>query len=420
MRITRRKLEWTALVIVIGLATGTLNEAIGGESIANSFNQVGVVLVYLMAIPFVAMRYITMGRAFGRDWLLALLLVYVVLSSGWSAAPHSSLIRAVTLCGASIFSIYVGSRLPSEELSKAVSYAMLWLIVANIAFSVVFPGDAVMSGIHEGALRGIFGQKNSLARAMALAIPMMVVWLKGGRRKLLPWVGLSGGIALLLLTRSATGLAVTVLLIIALPLLQGVRLNDRLVIPLLLVMATLTATGAFIAYTNFEGFVGLLGRDVTLTGRTYVWAHVVRAIGERPLHGYGYGGYWLGWDGPSANVWSSGYWKPNDSHNGILDLLLDLGVVGTTIFIFHYLQTLVLAIKRFRDNTSAYAWAVVVMVHFFLYNITESSVLRPTNFMWIAYTLVATCVRNVNLQDHALMNSVTTERRGEIRAVTAS
>ena len=39
---------------------------------------------------------------------------------------------------------------------------------------------------------------------------------------------------------------------------------------------------------------------MTLTGRTELWATVIEMIREHPWFGYGYSGFWLGWDGESA------------------------------------------------------------------------------------------------------------------------
>jgi len=50
-----------------------------------------------------------------------------------------------------------------------------------------------------------------------------------------------------------------------------------------------------------------LGRDVTLTGRTSIWAVVLDKISKHPWLGYGYKGFWLGMEGESADVWHETY-----------------------------------------------------------------------------------------------------------------
>src|ERR1700721_30572 len=73
------------------------------------------------------------------------------------------------------------------------------------------------------------------------------------------------------------------------------------------------------------GFSSVLGRDNTLTGRTEVWAAVLPEMERHALLGYGFGSFWtdarrLLYDIPT-------------SHNGYLDILLELGALGLALFI---------------------------------------------------------------------------------------
>jgi O-antigen ligase len=67
------------------------------------------------------------------------------------------------------------------------------------------------------------------------------------------------------------------------------------------------------------------GRDTTFTGRTEVWKDVVRLV-TNPLLGAGYESFWLGdrleW------LWARHEWRPNQAHNGYIEMYLNLGLVG--------------------------------------------------------------------------------------------
>jgi len=94
--------------------------------------------------------------------------------------------------------------------------------------------------------------------------------------------------------------------------------------------------GGYIAMgvaSNPGGITRLLGKDSTLTGRTQLWSLVWKLIRSHPWFGYGYGGFWLGLQGPSAPVWRAVGWQPPNAHNGFLDLLLDLGIIGLLLFV---------------------------------------------------------------------------------------
>jgi O-antigen ligase len=49
--------------------------------------------------------------------------------------------------------------------------------------------------------------------------------------------------------------------------------------------------GAFILFAS-DVFFAILGKDATLTGRTKIWAAVMREIEDRPWLGYGYQAVW--------------------------------------------------------------------------------------------------------------------------------
>jgi len=80
------------------------------------------------------------------------------------------------------------------------------------------------------------------------------------------------------------------------------------------------------AIPGLLGFlVGVLGEDVTFTGRTDLWADL---LSQRinPLMGTGYQSFWLG---ERAEVmWEKYYFHPNQAHNGYIETYLNGGFLG--------------------------------------------------------------------------------------------
>ena len=151
---------------------------------------------------------------------------------------------------------------------------------------------------------------------------------------------------------------------------------------------------AFWLISNAESGLSFLGRDTTLTGRTELWPAVLDMIRQRPWLGYGYGGFWLGWEGESAHVWLWNYYelylKPVHAHNGLLDLWLNLGLLGMAIFIPQFLLTLLRAVKRVRlTKTAEGLWPLGFLTLMLTYNITESSLLTHNNVFWLLYVTIA-------------------------------
>lgn len=72
----------------------------------------------------------------------------------------------------------------------------------------------------------------------------------------------------------------------------------------------------------FQEFLDFLGKEITLTGRTFIWASAFKKIHASPIMGYGYGE-------PAFNHYVA--------HNQILELLVNGGVVLLMIFYAIYI-----------------------------------------------------------------------------------
>jgi O-antigen ligase len=77
-----------------------------------------------------------------------------------------------------------------------------------------------------------------------------------------------------------------------------------------------------------------IGKDVTLTGRTALWDLVISNVHQSPVLGWGYRATWQG-DDPITIVASRlvGNFGVTSSHNGFLEITLQLGVIGLGLIV---------------------------------------------------------------------------------------
>ena len=76
--------------------------------------------------------------------------------------------------------------------------------------------------------------------------------------------------------------------------------------------------------------LGAVGRDPTLTDRTAIWS-IVLSMHTNPLVGTGYESFWLG---PRLQkVWQLFGATINESHNGYLEVYLNLGLIGVLLLV---------------------------------------------------------------------------------------
>jgi exopolysaccharide production protein ExoQ len=84
----------------------------------------------------------------------------------------------------------------------------------------------------------------------------------------------------------------------------------------------------------FESLLDITGKDVTLTGRTELWAYGREVIAEHPLLGVGYQAFWVQGYGPAEMLWATfgiasrmGF----NFHNTYISNAVEIGIVGLAI-----------------------------------------------------------------------------------------
>jgi exopolysaccharide production protein ExoQ len=391
------KLESGFVVFVLFLATAPLVTLLRLESRNTaSFVRGDPIIqslwggVYIIAFLFIAIRLRRFIYVATRDKILLLLVGIALTSTLWSTAPWVTLRRGVALVVTTALGAYLATRYNLKEQLRLLAWALGIAALFSVLFALVLPDYGIHQiGSNSGAWRGIYHQKMVLGKYMALgALAFLLIAQGSDRYRLIAWGSFSLLASLFMLSRSRTALVAFVTVLICLPLFRVLRQRWHygLVVPFLVILVLLGSGVATFIYSQAETFLGLLGKDTTLTGRTQLWSGVFEMILQRPLLGYGYGGFWLGWEGPSAELWRALPWLPNHAHNGLLELWLTVGLIGLSVFVLHFLIVFLRALRELRLNKTAEGlWPVVFLALFFLVNLTESLILVRNNLFWILY-----------------------------------
>ena len=129
-----------------------------------------------------------------------------------------------------------------------------------------------------------------------------------------------------------------------------------------------------------------IGKDATLTGRTDLWPLVIEMIWKHPWIGYGYSGFWRGWNGESAYIWRASGWTPTHPHNGFLALWVDLGILGLGLFLLGLWRGLVQGLHWLRvSKTSINTYPIIHITFLVISNLTESNLYISNSLTWILY-----------------------------------
>ena len=276
------------------------------------------------------------------------------------------------------------------------------LRIIFLSFGLVVLIDIVLLAFPEvsypfGGYAGIHGNKNQTGVFCFLAFPVFL-WALFDRR-IFPMRSISLGVAasclvILVLSLCKTAWALTpVLLPVTFALFLLPQLSPTSAVAGL-VVGGFGSTIALLLVVNFGIFrlIDYIFHDPTLTGRDRVWDYALYRFSQSPLVGHGYGALWdTGPESYTQQQEFGHYFMVNQAHNGYLDILAQLGIVGLILTTLFLLVTLFRLLRLVADDRGPIMFiAIYTTIGIIMYNITESSLLRSGDPTWLYFILVVT------------------------------
>ncbi len=345
-------------------------------------------------------------------WLLRgnaavlLFFFYCLLSVSWSDYPDISFKRWTKAIGDFLMILVVMSDPePFAAVKRLLSRATYVLIPLSVLFIKYLPqfGKAYGRWDYKPYYVGVTTSKNSLG-AICLIFGLGALWRiwwaykdredSGWWRRIFAQVLILAMIGYLFkMANSMTSLACFFL---ASPLIFA-GFNPKLVRRPVLVhtyigVITVVSISALFFATSL---LSLVGRDPTLTDRTGVWSAVLKMTGN-PLLGWGFESFWLG---PRlARMWTLYTWQPNQSHNGYLEIFVNLGWVGVLLLAGVLVTGYSIAIHSFRRNLPTGGLVLAFFAAGLIYNCTEAAYFRMMTPMWVFFLLAITRYSEVRVE----------------------
>ncbi len=369
------------LFVTGGFSEGDDEGAIGDVSIINQLFQV----IYFITFCLLLLRWKKVIPIVLKSQLVWLLFGLIIISFFWSYSPELTKVRIIAMTGTMLFSLYLASRYTLKEQLELLGWIFAITIISSTILAIFLPKYGLMGGVHLGAWRGIFNHKNGLGRIMAIGVVVFcLLALSVKKQRWIFWSLTGASVMLILLSRASSPLVNLAILMSILAVLPILRWNYIFMVPAIVAMSSVGIILYSFTTSNAEQIAGAFGKNLTLTGRTDFWPLVLDKIGESPWVGYGFGAFWQGLDGPSAYIWNASAFKAPNSHNGYLDLFLDLGIIGFSIYMVLFINSFRKALIYIRQTgTSDRFWPVLLLCYVVLSNLTESSLVIQNNFLWI-------------------------------------
>jgi exopolysaccharide production protein ExoQ len=270
--------------------------------------------------------------------------VFLIISALWSADPRVAITQ-----GTLYFFTVLGF----------IALVELWDVDALIALiAKLIAVCAVLSLIYRrhgefGDFTGIFPQKNVLGQVMAAGVFAALHGLRT-RRSLIYLMILALCVTVAFLSQSTTSLLV-IAIFVAMDILGRLYLRGGGQRALSVVGAVVGTAAVIFFVLNEDAILEILGKDPTLSGRTEIWPYAIYNFYQRPLFGWGYFGFWTPANPVAIRIAQAialehGTWfvavLPN-SHNTLLEALLEIGIVGTTFFVVLMMRYWMVAMRCF-------------------------------------------------------------------------
>lgn len=294
----------------------------------------------LASMIVLSRRGIDWAGLLSKRWPLFLFYGFLLLSVLWANSPYVSFKRWFKESGNILVALVILTEVNPLQAFRAVFVRCAYVLVPlSIIFVRYFPDIGRRYNARSGELEviGATFQKNSLG-TMLLVCGIVFLWdwierSKSGEmqtRKLDRYLTLFMGaisIYLMYLSDSKTSMLALVVASIIIFAIRFPALHRR--VSAFGIIGLAVAVAFFLVDRSVgitEAIVTSLGRDMTFTGRTMVWAEL-RNVGTDSLLGTGFMSFW---DDPFFQS-KLPYWVGASAHNGYMEIYLAGGLIGVAM-----------------------------------------------------------------------------------------
>ena len=351
-------------------------------STSNLVNQL-LSLLFLVSLVSIIGKQNLVIKLLKAERYLILFMGLALVSVAWSDYPMVSLKRWIALFGEVVICVAALIHFKWSEVALRPFRLLISAFLILSFLSVLFiPG--AMDPDYNG-WRGLTDQKNNLGLVTMCSTLLWFFILRYQRGQ---WANLINmgvfALSIILLIGSNSKTSLLVFAIVTMMIMvthAGEQLFEKkgvaAIYTAFLFMMGMTFALIILFYApHIVAFIfGLLGKDLTFTGRVDLWQAVFGMTQQKWVQGWGIGGFWV-MDSPRMiPLFEVFLWLPNQAHNGYLDVFNQLGVIGLMLFVL-------MLIRFFKGCTrlkkrKAWVWIFVALL---ILNLQETTFFRPRHF----------------------------------------
>jgi O-antigen ligase len=348
-------------------------------------------------------RQVNLGEFVRNNTWIAVFLLYCFVAIIWSDFPFVSFKRWIKVLGHPVMALVVLTEPdPKEALTTLLKRCAYVILPVSILFIKYYPawGRSYSWWTGQASYVGITRNKNALGSDL-LILAFFFAWYflqvrqreksRARRDELLFCLGFFGMIYWLFSMADSKTPLVALFIGLGVVFFAGFRWLNRRLFGTYLIAALIIIAVAELTFGVYESTLSLLGRNASLTERTFLWADLLHLDKlnidpPSPVLGAGFESFWLG--KRLDKIWEAHNWRPNQAHNGYLETYLTLGGVGVFLLLCLIAATYRKARWAFLRDLEFGRYRLGFLVAVILYNWTEAS-FKALHPVWTMFYLIA-------------------------------
>jgi exopolysaccharide production protein ExoQ len=344
-----------------------------------------------------ATRRAAVGKLVRANGLVLIFFLYCGASLLWSDFPDVAFKRWFKSIGDLVMVLVVWTEIdPTVAVRRFLVRATYLLMPLSVLLIKYYPALGRTYGRWFGEVHytGVTTNKNSLG-AICFLFGLATLWRllalrrnrkQPGRQRMLIANGVILAVILWLLWMSDS-MTSSVCFVMGCGLILALNLTSIRRKPLtlhLIIAGILMACVAVLFLGVSPSVLTAMGKSSTLTDRTEIWPLLLSQC-KHSFVGTGFGSFWLG--SRLTNIWRVYEWKPNQAHNGYLEIYLNLGWIGVALLAVVLVTGYRNVFRACRRNTPFGNLLLAYFVVGIAYNLTEAAFFQMLAPVWILFLL---------------------------------
>ena len=332
---------------------------------------------------------------------LGIFFLYSLVSIGWSDYQGPAIKRWIRLAGDLVMVLIILTEVnPYEAIDQILRrFAILFIPLSIILVKYQETIGRIYTTYGRQMWVGVTGHKNQLGQLCAVCGILLLRRLLKKWPKIDPLDALLFLLTIYLLLGAESQTAVLVFglgaMIVGLQFfVKGdMRKVHRIIIISFIVVLALQAVLIAVLDTSISDLVfSSTGRDSSLTGRVPLWQELIRLGSRRPIFGSGYASFWS--SGLVYELWDKVHWTPVSSHNGYIDIFMNLGLIGVLLLLVFLRDAYRNITRTIETDRERGGLGFVLFIVILLQNFAESTLSIANSFLWILLLVSAVVVRS--------------------------